>query len=183
MIWNDCYIYPDSYTVSDSGIIKGKDRLVKNSRNDSLKIYKGRILKQYINNGYAYVRLSKKGKSKSFAVHRIVLFSFNKEADKTLEVNHIDANKLNNSLSNLEAVTGKENVQHAIKNNLIKRAFGEGTKKSKITNKIALEIIKLRKNKIEYKEISKKLGVSIKIIGDICRGRTWKSIQEKTIQD
>ena len=92
--------YENYYQVSNFG----------NIRNSRLK-----IMKYFINNsGYYCIKLSKHNKSSHFLVHRLVLETFTtKEPNK--EVNHIDENKLNNHLSNLEWVTSKENKQHSIR--------------------------------------------------------------------
>lgn len=66
------------------------------------------------NDGYLSVTLNKSGYSRSVRVHRLVAMTFLKSHDTTLQVNHIDGNKLNNNLCNLEFVTPKENTLHAI---------------------------------------------------------------------
>lgn len=70
--------------------------------------------------GYEKVRLiSIDGKRHTYSVHRLVLENFNPiDNMENLQVNHKDGNKLNNNLDNLEWVTPKENIKHAIKNNL-----------------------------------------------------------------
>lgn len=71
---------------------------------------------KYFDNGLGYlvVRLRSAGsKRKRFYVHRLVMMVFNPINEK-LEVNHIDHNKSNNALSNLEWVTHKENLQKAV---------------------------------------------------------------------
>jgi hypothetical protein len=47
-------------------------------------------------------------------VHRLVYESFRGPIPDGLEINHIDGNKKNNSLENLEAVTRKQNLHHAV---------------------------------------------------------------------
>lgn len=77
-----------------------------------------RLLKIHIsNNGYPYVNLWKQGKGTTLQVHQIVFYSFYPEfdkQDKTYVVNHIDGNKRNNCLQNLERITRQENNLHAV---------------------------------------------------------------------
>jgi len=79
----------------------------------------GRWLKECVDRGeYAYVCLFKDGKRKNCKVHRIVAEAF--LFDQKPQVNHLDGNKLNNDVSNLEWATAKENKQHAFKTGLTK---------------------------------------------------------------
>jgi hypothetical protein len=74
-----------------------------------------RILKSRDNgNGYLIVKLYKNGKQKTFYVHRLVAFAFieNDEPTKKTDVNHIDENKYNNHVNNLEWTTHDDNVHH-----------------------------------------------------------------------
>lgn len=66
------------------------------------------------NKGYVRVDLYKEGKRKSFAIHRLVLETFKPvEGMEKLQANHIDENKLNNNLSNLEWTTPRENTLYS----------------------------------------------------------------------
>lgn len=76
------------------------------------------------------------GKKKMFYVHRLLALTFIPNPDNKPQVNHIDANTANNSLSNLEWVTCKENINHAWQNGLC-QPWNKGSKKSSITNKQA----------------------------------------------
>jgi hypothetical protein len=72
------------------------------------------MLKSHINDrGYVNAYLSKNGKVKTLRVHRLVAEAFIPNPDNKPEVNHIDGNKLNNRVDNLEWVTRRENRQHA----------------------------------------------------------------------
>lgn len=73
------------------------------------------------NTGYARVVISKDGKPYSKSVHRLVAEAFIPNPENKPTVNHKDANKLNNSVDNLEWATWKENMTHAIAHNLITR--------------------------------------------------------------
>lgn len=63
--------------------------------------------------GYLVVRLSKKSKAKTFYIHQLVCESFTENSNKKTTVNHIDGNKANNYISNLEWNTQSEKNKHA----------------------------------------------------------------------
>jgi len=107
-----------------------------------------RLLSQKISKrGYYIVNLKNpenKSKSDSVYVHRLVMIVYSYvENFKDLQVNHIDGNKSNNSIENLEWVTNSENMKHAKENNLMKK--GEDHNLSKFSDlelkKIINEII------------------------------------------
>ena len=104
-MWKDIKGYEGYYQVSSDGEIRrmlahGRTRIVKNRLNPKSLYYS--------------VSLSKKCTRKSFAVHRLVAEAFIPNNENKREVNHIDGNKLNNKVSNLEWVTQKENLVHAM---------------------------------------------------------------------
>lgn len=101
------------YQVSNLGRVKSLQRM---SRGSSPRRLAERILPGKIrHDGYRVVGLSsEKGKS-GFAVHRLVAMAFIDNPGNALEVNHKDGNKLNNHVSNLEWVTHRENMLHAIR--------------------------------------------------------------------
>ncbi|MGG3450231.1 NUMOD4 domain-containing protein [Domibacillus aminovorans] len=105
--WKDVPGYEGLYKVSESGEILGLKR--------------NKLLKPYIDmSGYLVYALSKKCKAKHIKAHRIVAIAFVDNPMKKPQVNHIDGNKLNNHISNLEWVTASENIRHAFDNGLIK---------------------------------------------------------------
>lgn len=119
--------YEGLYQVSNLGKIKSLDRykLIKSK-------IKGRVLKPGVNNqGYYQISLNKDGKTKHVRINRIVAEVFIKNNENKQEVNHKDGNKQNNCVNNLEWVTPKENIQHAVKNNLINPVKGKKHYKSK----------------------------------------------------
>ena len=72
--------------------------------------------------GYLYYQLHIGGKIKKINIHRLVAEAFIEgKSDERNEVNHIDGNKTNNTIYNLEWVSRKENIRHAFDNNLIVR--------------------------------------------------------------
>lgn len=100
----------------------------------------GRILKQFINDK-GYFVLSLDGKSQR--VHRLIADSFYDGRHDWLDVNHIDGNKQNNHISNLEFCTRSENIRHAFNNGLSKsnlndehRSIGNSIMKEKTSRPV-----------------------------------------------
>lgn len=75
--------------------------------------------------GYMIVTLCHEGVRKNKRVHRLLMEAFvpNPNTNKYVHINHKDANKLNNSLDNLEWVTSKQNAQHALQMGLYQPTF------------------------------------------------------------
>ena len=108
-IWCDVKGYEGLYAVSNMGRVKslGND---KSRREKILSPCKS-------GNGYLQVNLWKEGKVKRYSIHRLVLSTFSPcENSHELQVNHIDEDKTNNMLENLEWVTCKENCNHGTRN-------------------------------------------------------------------
>ena len=100
-------------------------------------IFTNRYLKHCINlSGYPQVALLKNGKQKSYPVHKLIAETYLEKGEHKKYVNHIDGNKLNNMLCNLEYVTFNENIKHAWDNGLY-----ENTRKVSMikANKIVLD--------------------------------------------
>lgn len=90
-------------------------------------------LKTYINNsGYVCIKLTKGGINKHRLIHRLVAETFIPNPDDKREVNHIDGNKLNNNVCNLEWVTSSENKLHALRTGL--KTYNVPTKGIKLSN-------------------------------------------------
>ena len=75
--------------------------------------------------GYGYVTLCYRRKTKHYSIHSLVAKAFIENPDNKPEVNHIDGNKHNNYVENLEWVTRAENMYHAKYAGLIKPCIGE----------------------------------------------------------
>ena len=100
-IWKDIKEFEGIYQVSNLGNVKslkfGKERILKAGKDSS---------------GYLLVTLRKDGVSKSKRVHQLVAIAFLNHipCGHKLVVNHIDFDKSNNNVSNLEVVTNRENT-------------------------------------------------------------------------
>lgn len=110
-IWKDIKGYEGLYQVSNTGMIRSFISNGSGSRCNENGYY---ILSTKSKEGvYLTVGLHKDRLCKSFRVHRIVATTF--LGENNLYVNHIDGNKLNNRLGNLEFVSARENVNHKYK--------------------------------------------------------------------
>lgn len=96
--------------------VKGLEEFYEISSEGRIKsLLQNKIMHPYINSdtGYYYINLAKAGK-KGFKIHRLVAEAFIPNPLNKTEVNHIDHNRLNNRVENLEWVTSSENTKHAI---------------------------------------------------------------------
>lgn len=107
----------------------------------------------------------KNGKRKNYLVHRLVAKYFVSNPYNKEQVNHIDGNKLNNSYTNLEWVTPKENMEHALKSGLYKK-YNNQTYKNKFGSEHNRSI-KIECNGIVYNgysEASRLTGINTSTI-------------------
>lgn len=118
-IWKYINGFEGYYQVSNLGRVKSKDRLLNG------KLFLGRIKKTCETSkrngrqGYLCTRIKGiDGKSHCLYIHRLVAETFIPNPENKPTVNHIDGNKHNNNINNLEWCTYGENNKHAIDNNL-----------------------------------------------------------------
>ena len=111
--WENIVGYEGYYRISSSGKIKSLARTVKVC-GDGKRLVKEKILKPAINGGgYPNVDLMVDGKRKNIKVHVLVweAFGHRKRNGRIIVIDHIDDNKLNNNISNLQLLTHRENVR------------------------------------------------------------------------
>lgn len=120
-IWKDIEGYEVLYSVSNLGRVKSMG--IKHRHNYGRYATKPvKMLSQRPNGrGYATVRLSRDTKARTFRTHRLVACAFLPNPNNYGLVNHIDGNKLNNKVSNLEWCSPKQNVEHAWRTGLAKK--------------------------------------------------------------
>ena len=110
MEWRPIKDYEDRYMVSNTGLIKAKERMLPNNLTGTLYKKPEVILKpNTVAFGYQQVTLYKEGKRKCKYVHVLVMEAFKGKKPLGYEINHIDEDKTNNNLNNLEFLTPIEN--------------------------------------------------------------------------
>lgn len=113
-IWKDIKDYEGLYQVSNYGRVKSLKRKVKNK--NGFRIVNEKILKPILNNkGYYVYGLRKNNKLKILLLHRLIGEHFLNNENNYSCINHIDGDKLNNCINNLEWCTYKHNIKEAFR--------------------------------------------------------------------
>ena len=166
--WLPVIGYEGWYEVSDLGRVK--------RARAGASTYAGKILNPWLNGGYICVNLLKNGKRKTIKVHRLVAHSFIGPCRKGKEVNHIDGNKKNSSLCNLEYVTHSENILHAFAIGKSSKV-GERNSSNKLTEDDVYEVRERLDSGETQVSIAKSFGVKQATISSISRGETWTHLK------
>ena len=152
-IWKDIKGYEGMYQVSSEGRVKslkfGKEKIMKNNKSED---------------GYLYANLYKDRKMKNFKVHRLVAQAFIDNPDNLLEINHIDEDKANNRVDNLEWCSRDYNINF-------------GTRNEKVFYKLSKPVLQFTKEG-EFvckwggtRQIERELGYYHTNISECCKGK------------
>lgn len=175
MQWKPIKGYEGLYEVSDVGEVKALKRTINQGK--CHRTWEEHIVKFSVDgNGYFRTNLAKDGVNKTVKVHRLVAEAFIPNPSNLPEVNHIDGNKQNNHVENLEWCSRSENLKHAVEIGL-KRLDGEFNPGHKLTTK---QVEFIRKSYIpRHKDfgtvaLGKRFGVHRKTITRIINCQSWK---------
>lgn len=145
--------YDKLYTISEDGVIVNE--------------VTGKRVSVFKNNGYLRCKLSKEGKQTSNYLHRLLAINFLPNPDNLPQVNHIDGDRLNNKLSNLEWVTAEENLNHAREAGL---QFKNKSRQSILTRPktriSAKNMLCLLERGYTKNQVSARLKISVRAIND-----------------
>ena len=122
------------------------------------------LVQQTNHNGYLRVILHKNGASKPHRVHRLVGICFLDNKDNKPQINHIDGNKKNNNVDNLEWVTNAENVAHAKRLGLFRRKLSDD------------DVVNIRKSSDSYECLAGKYNISTSYANAVKCGRERKDV-------
>lgn len=176
-IWLPVAGYEGKYEVSNLGNVKSL-------------YHKGRILSPgTIGGGYLGVSLYKDGKGHTKRLHRVVAVAFLKNLDDLPEVNHIDENKKNNAVSNLEWCTRRHNMLHGTRSARYSASITNHPKKSKPV--ISTDIPTGEETfYVSMSEANRQRGYSTSHISQCCSGKrlthgncTWRYAHEQEVAE
>ena len=158
------------YEVSDTGVVFSIN-----------KSGKEKILKHFItDDGYHRVVIHLHGVKYTKQVHRLVAMAFIPNPENKPQVNHINGNKNDNSVTNLEWNTPKENIDHAWSNGLSHPAYCENHPNAVYTDEQIHEVCKeLERNQLTMAEIGEKTSVSYTVVKQIRSHVIWNQISSK----
>lgn len=163
-IWKDIPNYEGLYQASNFGKIRSYPRKGTRIKND-FYILQGGVNKK----GYKQIILRKNNIPKTISLHRLIAKTFIPNLDNKSQINHIDGNKLNNKVENLEWIDNLENMRHSIKIGL----RDEAIKKLKYINCKKINQYDINNNFIKQWnsiiEIQRELKIPNQNISKVCQ--------------
>ena len=126
--------------------------------------------------GHFRVTLCVNGVTNRSYVHRIIATAFIPNPEGKPFVNHLDGDKSNNAVSNLEWVTCKENTEHAFRTGL--RGVGMNHYSATVTDEVVHKVCQLISEGWVRGSVLQELGIKQTLFDDIRRRKSWKHISK-----
>jgi len=161
----------ENHQVSNLGRVKLMPRYL-NCRNNYKRLTRERIRKLLVTD-YKYLVIQSGAKFKHYAVHRLVAKAFLPNPDNLPCVNHLDGDKHNANVLNLEWCTYKQNTQHALETGLIKRD-GSHNGKRKLNEEDVRDIRMFAKAGLKAKDIVKVYPIKLAAMTNVINRVTWR---------
>jgi len=166
--WKAIKGFESEYEISSQGNLRSMDRVVNHYIDGFTRRYKGSSKKiRPDKDGYLRCTLKKDGKSYHYRVHRLVAEAFiiNERQDKI--VNHLNGDKTDNRVENLEWCTISENVIHAVRNRFVE---------TKLTDEQALEIFN---SKLSNRKLGEQFKINSSIVWRIKNKKAYKHLWQQ----
>jgi glucan-binding YG repeat protein len=176
--WKDIPGYEGYYQISSKGKVRSLDRVLSEDSMGRSNRVKGRPMKIRLDKkGYCTVGVSKDSVKKHLKVHRLVAQAFISNPHNKPQVNHINGDKTDNRVENLEWCTQRENNIHALKEGLRVSEKGEKHGQAKLKEEQVIEIRKLAKDAQRTQQsIADEFNVSRRLVGMITNRQIWTHI-------
>lgn len=157
--------YEGIYVISNSGDVWSLSRPYINNKGKTTKIKPIKKINSFLDGkgNYKMVGLSKDGKRIKYLLHRLVAITFIEKKHGKDEVNHIDGNKQNNYIENLEWCSRIENIRHSIDTGLKKITKGKEILQKDRQGRIIAEHKSIR-------SAGRSIGKEMGNIANCCRG-------------
>lgn len=166
------------YTVNELGEVYSLGKKYTDKNGEKGVFTRRKLMKQgTFRTGYKRVTLiNDDGKRKTLSVHRLVANAFIENNENKPQVNHIDGNKENNNVANLEWATRKENMTHAFANKLIHGRAGENHHSNKLTEAQVRDMITEMANGANNNEIGNKYNLHPRYVSLIRSKKRWRTV-------
>jgi len=172
--WRDIPEFKGKYQASNKGRIRSLDREEK--RLGHIYRVKGRVMSQSVNpNGYRVARMSLNSVVRHKSVHRLIMLAFCENPDNKPSVNHINSDRQDNRLENLEWCTNQENSNHMKQSN--RSLKGHLNHQSKLDIYKILTIRTIGGHSLwPSRKIGSALGVSKTSVINVLKGASWANV-------
>lgn len=174
------YVFKDNKDEYKMIIINGKETNYAIYKTGKIRNMKsGKVLSTHIStNGRRMVTLTINNKSCHRTVYRLLAEAFIPNPDNLPQIDHINGNKLDDRLENLEWVTGEENLRRAKEMGLLSYK-GDDSPVAVLSNTKVEDICSKLEEGYTVKELAEEYGVGRTTISDIKNGKIWTHISEK----
>lgn len=170
--WRNAYNSNGTYAISSIGRMKRLEHSVLDKRG-VVQLFKERLLKPCkTNHGYFSYTISVNGNVFRMLAHRFVAIAFIPNPDNKPHINHIDSNRQNNKVENLEWCTHSENMKHSFLSGNSSQ-LGDKNSCSKLTTK---QVINIFFSTGSSYNVAKKYPITAKTVRDIRGRKSWTHI-------